>query len=374
MAEPAYMRIRHRKEFIPGPITECGEDNLWQIHEFAHEISGFPLLNPSPLSHWDTMHKVVKVVLEIGAFLPRLYGVRVDQGEYINRVEIFWRQCSEKQKKYYFYFKHTIYPVKITSIKMFMPNVKDLRYERYNHLVSIDFRYRFIEHLYSEGYLHNKAEWRHFFADESDEPIPEKYLSGRCLSHEALEWEENWRKSQNEISLSNPVWSHTDEKRKEESPKKVAEGDKIKLSVGITGADEGQKVSFIVINKGKEKEQKIAFIDGQQKNGICSVEWTVDKSEIKDRENIFLVFKASCVGKSTKDIEIPIEGFLWAELFADDDLPLNNVKFLVCDTESDDVNPIYTGLVDENGRILVPFGKEEKHTIQFIFGDNDDHR
>jgi hypothetical protein len=44
MAEPAYMRIRHRKEFIPGPITECGEDNLWQIHEFAHEISGFPLL------------------------------------------------------------------------------------------------------------------------------------------------------------------------------------------------------------------------------------------------------------------------------------------------------------------------------------------
>lgn len=255
-----------------------------------------------------------------------------------------------------------------------MPNVKDLRYERYNHLVSIDFRYRFIEHLYSEGYLHNKAEWRHFFADESDEPIPEKYLSGRCLSHEALEWEENWRKSQNEISLSNPVWSHTDEKRKEKSPKKVAEGDKIKLSVDITGADEGQKVSFIVINKGKEKEQKIAFIDGQQKNGICSVEWTVDKSEIKDRENIFLVFKASCVGKSTKDIEIPIEGFLWAELFADDDLPLNNVKFLVCDTESDDVNPIYTGLVDENGRILVPFGKEEKHTIQFMFGDNDDHR
>ena len=85
MAEPAYMRIRHRKEFIPGPITECGEDNLWQIHEFAHEISGFPLLNPSPLSHWDTKHKVVKVVLEIGAFLPRLYGVRVDQGEYINR-------------------------------------------------------------------------------------------------------------------------------------------------------------------------------------------------------------------------------------------------------------------------------------------------
>jgi hypothetical protein len=46
----------------------------------------------------------------------------------------------------------------------------------------------------------------------------------------------------------------------------------------------------------------------------------------------------------------------------------------VCDTESDDVNPIYTGLVDENGRILVPFGKEEKHTIQFMFGDNDDHR
>lgn len=374
MAEPAYMRIRHRKEFIPGPITECGEDNLWQIHEFAHEISALPLLTPSPLSHWDTKHKVVKVVLETGAYLPRLYGVRVDQGEYINRVEIFWRQCSEKQKKYCFYFKHTIYPVKITSIKMFMPNVKDHRYERYNHLVSIDFRYRFIEHLYSEGYLYTKAEWRHFFDDESDEPIPEKYLSGRCLSHEALEWEENWRKSQALIYLSNPGWSHTDEVRRQESPKNVTEGDKIKLSVDVAGADEGQKVSFVVKNKGKEKEQKIAFIDGGQKNGICSVEWTVDKSEIKDKKNLALVFKASCAGESTVEVEIPVEGFLWAELFAEDDLPLNNVKFLVCDTESEDVNPIYTGLVDENGKMLVPFEKEEKHTIQFMFGENDDHR
>ena len=363
MPEPAYMRIRHRKEFIPGPITECGEDNLWQIHEFAHEISGFPLLNPSPLSHWDTKHKVVKVVLETGAFMPRLYGARVDQGEYINLVEIFWRQCSEKQKKYYFYFKHTIYPVKITSIKMFMPNVKDRRYERYNHLVSIDFRYRFIEHLYTEGFLHTKAEWRHFFVDESEEPIPERYLSGRCLSHEALEWEENWRKSQNEISLSNPGWSHADDKRKEESPKKVAEGDKIKLSVDIKGADEGQKVSFFVINKGKEKEQK---------SGICSVEWTVDKSEIEDKKNITRVFNVSCAGKSTKDIEIPIEGVPWAFLHSDDDLSLHNFAFSIYDTESEEDEPVYTGSVDEKGRVLVSFEREEQYTIVFKFGDNSD--
>ncbi len=196
MPEPAYMRIRHRKEIIPGPITKCGEDNLWEIHEFAHEISGKQPEDPWSLSPWGAKHKVLQVVLEVGAFLPRLYRVKVDRDEYINRVEIFWLQYSEEQKKKQFYFKHTIYPVKITSITMLMPNVKDPQYEQYNHLVAIEFRYRFIEHLYTEGYLNTKAEWHHFFTDESDEPIPERYLTGRCLSHEALEWEENWRKEQ----------------------------------------------------------------------------------------------------------------------------------------------------------------------------------
>jgi len=203
MPEPAYIRLRYRKAFIPGPITECGENNLWEIHEFTHEISGKEEFDPWALSNWDTKHKVLRVVLEVGAFLPKLYGARIDQGEYLNRVEIFWRQYSEKQKKNHFYFKHSLYPVKITSIKMFMPNVKDPRYERYNHLVAIEFRYRFIEHLYTEGYLHTRAEWRHFFFDESDEPIPEKYLTGRCLSHEALEWEANWRKEQEEAKKRN---------------------------------------------------------------------------------------------------------------------------------------------------------------------------
>ena len=40
MPEPAYIRLRYRKPFIPGPISECGEDNLWEIHEFALDTSG----------------------------------------------------------------------------------------------------------------------------------------------------------------------------------------------------------------------------------------------------------------------------------------------------------------------------------------------
>lgn len=201
MPEPAYIRIRHRQEFITGPITECEEDNLLEIQEFAHEISGRSSEDPWSLSNWDTKHKVIQVVLEVGAFLPLFYDINVYHGEYFNRVEIFWRKYSEKHKKNHFYFKHTVYPVKVTSIKMIMPNVKDPQYEHYNHLVAIEFRYRFIEHLYTKGYLYTKSEWHFFYTDESNEPIPEMYLIGRCLSDVALEWEENRKKEQETRSL-----------------------------------------------------------------------------------------------------------------------------------------------------------------------------
>lgn len=188
--EPVYIRLQHHGKVIPGPVTECGEDNLWQIHEFTHEISGKPSEDLWSFSHWDAKHKVMKTVLEVGDFLPGLYSINVINGDYLNRVEIFWCQYNEEYKKHRFYFRHTIFPVKITAITLLMPDIKNELYENYNHLVSIEFRYRFIEHLFVDGYLYNKSEWLYFFIDESWEPIPENYLTGRCLSHEALEWKD----------------------------------------------------------------------------------------------------------------------------------------------------------------------------------------
>jgi type VI secretion system Hcp family effector len=196
MPVPAYMRMRLDQSDLHGPHAVCGEENLWEIHEFWHQISGNEPENVWSRSNWDTKHKVMKVTLELGAYLPKLYAVNVGNSPYLNSVEIFWFEYSETQKKNHFYFKHTIYPVKITSIQMHLPNIKNMSYQNMNHLVSIQFRYRWIEHTYAEGNLTTKSEWKYFFADECSEQIPEEYMSGRCLSHDALEWEEGQKKQE----------------------------------------------------------------------------------------------------------------------------------------------------------------------------------
>jgi len=191
MADPAYIRFSLNNAFIPGPLSVCGEENLCDIHEFDHWISGSEPNDPWARTRWDCRHHTVKVTLEIGSYLPQLYAVDVSNCEYINKVEIFWQKYSEKQQKNIFYFKHAIYPVKITSISTSMPDVLDQTKERYNHLVSLEFRYRWIEHVFTEGNLAVKNEWKHFFADDSLSDIPEVFLTGRSLSDEALEWLEN---------------------------------------------------------------------------------------------------------------------------------------------------------------------------------------
>ena len=188
MADPAYIRMVLKNNPIPGPHTVCGEDNLWEVFEFDHHISGNEPDDPWARTHWNCKHYALRVALGVGSFLPQLYAVDVGNFEYIDKVEIFWLKYSEKQQKNIFYFVHTLYPVKLTSITQVMPNVKDPEKDAYNHLVSLEFRYRWIEHLYTEGHIATKAEWKSFFADESFEDIPEEFLTGRSLSDEALEW------------------------------------------------------------------------------------------------------------------------------------------------------------------------------------------
>ena len=160
MADPSFIRMRLEKNDLPGPLTVCDEPNLWEVQEFGHQIG---MNNPHTVLYRDVMHSPLWVVLGVGSYLPKLYAVDAGNCEYLEKVEIFRLQHSKELNANHFYFKHTLHPVKITAITMYMPNVKSLKLQELGHLVKIEFRYRLIEHFYAVGHFHTKTEWKHYF-------------------------------------------------------------------------------------------------------------------------------------------------------------------------------------------------------------------
>ena len=278
MPDPAYMKIHLDKKELSGPLTVCGEQNLWEIHEFGHQISGKEPDDPWSRSDWEVTHYPLWVVLEVGSCLPKLYAIDVGNFEYIDKIEIFWLQYSEELKKNHFYFKHTLYPVKITSIQMFMPNVKDDTKQHFNHLISIEFRYRWIAHLYTKGHLYTKAEWQLFLIDQLGEDIPLKYLTGKCLSDVALEWE---RMQKEKLKITSTGWLHKDETSRKESPNSVKNGDVIELQAQFENYVEGAGVDFFIFGSVSGREKQIGRVHTRCRNMGAAAEWTVDLSYVR---------------------------------------------------------------------------------------------
>ena len=300
------MRIHHENSAFCGPHTICGEENLWEIHEFGHSIYGNSLKNIWGITSWEARHRPIWVVLEVGAFLPVLYGVDVGNHEYLKKIEIFWMEHSEESNKSQFYFKHKIYPVKISSIQMIMPHVKEEKNQKLKHLVRIEFRYRWIEHLYFNGHYFTKAEWNCFFTNECDEVIPEKYITGRCLSDEAVEWEKNWRKDQ-AATIKNPRWEHADEDKKENSPDTASFGDTIILMADVTGIPDGADATFDIFDMSEEPAQRVDCAKGKIRTCIAKGEWVVKDSGKGD--DMMIAFEAIAKGKKSdkKPIDTKLE-------------------------------------------------------------------
>ncbi len=101
------------------------------------------------------------VITEIGNHVPPLYK-SICADENLEKVEIFWPQYKSKEHKEDIYFIHKLWPVKIRSVELFFPNVKDRQFEKYGHLAKIVFRYHWIEWKYVQGNRIFKGEWPSF--------------------------------------------------------------------------------------------------------------------------------------------------------------------------------------------------------------------
>lgn len=160
---------------LPGPIPIVGPDGSdltgSEIHEFSHQVFTiekdyfYSLLygvdfirHHKPLSlvkPVDTMSVPLRKFLLEGTFLPK--------------VEVRWYIYLEDHRNVREYFRMTMEHVRLHSMVMTLPDVKDPALEKYDHLEKITFCYQKITWLYNKGNLQFTDIWNGGFFAEEDE-------------------------------------------------------------------------------------------------------------------------------------------------------------------------------------------------------------
>ena len=230
-------------------------------------------------------HKPMNMVLELGRFVPLFYNA-VCRNEQLDKIEIFWPAYTQCTKAGPIYFVTVIYPVKISFIRQYLPNVKDPEFYNYGHLIEVSFRYRWIEWEYTKGKHWVKKEWNNFISDifhtgdERECREMEAMLSESALT-DNLQLNDNNR----EISVHAAGWEHLDEYLKESRPQKVSKGNKIRLFAEVNGISDGEAVRFELYYKTpEEKCAQFTEVSGKVENGIAAADWEVDLWGIKGKE------------------------------------------------------------------------------------------
>jgi len=305
------MRFTYKDQVEKTDLAVCGAENLVQINEFHWDIGHKEIISPFSYD-WQAVHSPFRVTMEVNKHLPLLYKLKCScDTDYFDMVEVFWVEFNPKKSQDSIYFKHTFQPVKVWNIRQFYDNVKTPDFERNGHLVEIDFRYRFTTILYVNGFQQvGKYEWKLFLVEfqKYTTCTPEEaewWLTAPMDSDILLDELEALAALEKIFRIFNPKWQHQSDERHKESPKEVKEGDTIRLSVQLEEARPNDKVSFKVTSKGKEQKQCVAFLEAPHSNGSSSVEWKVDLSNLKDKENIDLAFEASSVGGKAVEVKIP---------------------------------------------------------------------
>ena len=108
-------------------------------------------------------------------------------------------------------------------------------------------------------------------------------------------------------SLRNPAWSHTDETRREQSPKEAAYGDTVLLTADVRNIVDGARVTIEVFDTAVKPPRSVAQVRGTVQEQQARAEWTVErpKNAEEDEEGPRYEFEARYEGAKTGRCEIP---------------------------------------------------------------------
>lgn len=184
-----------------------GADSLLKVLQFSHEVGDGHYRFDGWKSNWVHSHKPMNMVLELGRFVPLFYNA-VCRNEQLDKIEIFWPADTQATKAGSIYFVTAIYPVKISFIRQYLPNVKDPAFYNCGHLIEVSFRYRWIEWEYTKGKHWVKKEWNNYISDffHTGDERQCRELEAR-LSESALTDNLQLNDNNREISVHAAGWS-----------------------------------------------------------------------------------------------------------------------------------------------------------------------
>ena len=97
VADPALVRITHRNQAVPGPVTFCGVDSLWSVQQFNHEVGDGRLFSMGSGKNGNTSTNPCLLYWNSGGYAPLLYKT-ICSNSVLDKIEIFWLRYSEEKE------------------------------------------------------------------------------------------------------------------------------------------------------------------------------------------------------------------------------------------------------------------------------------
>ncbi len=124
--------------------------------------------------------------------------------------------------------------------------------------------------------------------------------------------------SEEQISITDLSWEHTDDSRKSDSPESVYVGDTVIIKANVADLAEGAEVSFDIYDTAANPPIRIDTVKCKNEGGTASAEWLVEdtRNEDEDRE-LKIEFEAVAKGNVSKRTEIKVGGVFKVRLQID---------------------------------------------------------
>lgn len=154
MPTPIYMNINDGA--VKGSVEIAGREGTVEIIEMDHDVH-IPTDIHSGRSSGVRQHGRMNVRAAVDASTPYLYKA-VTEGETYDTVKFSFFQIDDTGTEVE-YYTILLERVKVASIKLDVPNVKNTEKEHYPHMVEYGFVYGKITWTWTDGALEHTDDW-----------------------------------------------------------------------------------------------------------------------------------------------------------------------------------------------------------------------
>lgn len=186
MATPAYVSFIVNGNALKASSVQEGKDGSSLVISFKHAVffKELELFTNNPIRE----HHPLSFYKELDSSSVTLYQ-HMTRGTIMDSVTIDWYKINEKTKKDEIYLQHILERVKISSIGLSMPNIKDRQFERNVHMEEVTLRYDKITWFYPNGYIRFTDRWNFSLAFYSTKDSElNTLLEKDALTDEFADW------------------------------------------------------------------------------------------------------------------------------------------------------------------------------------------